>query len=81
MSSFDVESRWPELFDGLTVDQRAAVIDSLGSAWYEGWVPNREDVENVTDHARGALTDEEYLRRADEAAERERGGTRPAVAM
>lgn len=75
---FDIETRWPELFAQLDATQRNAVRQSLASAWHEGWVPDREDVENVTDHARGAIDDAEYLRRVDAAAERRRGaGPRP----
>ncbi|MGW9114510.1 antitoxin VbhA family protein [Microbacterium sp. NPDC055683] len=65
---FDVEERWPELFAQLDGAQRNAVRQSLAAAWHEGWVPNREDVENLTDEARGAIDAEEYLRRVREAA-------------
>jgi hypothetical protein len=66
----DVEQRWPELFFKLTANQRNAVRQSLASAWHEGWRPNREDVENLTDRARGAIDSSEYRRRAREAARR-----------
>ncbi|WP_434157577.1 hypothetical protein [Clavibacter michiganensis] len=69
---FDIEQRWPELFAQLDATQRRAVVQSLASAWHEGWEPNREDVENLTDEARGAIDWDEYLRRADQAAERRR---------
>lgn len=69
---FDIETRWPELFAQLDDVQRNSVRQSLASAWHEGWEPNREDVENLTDRARGAIDRDEYLRRADEAAERRR---------
>lgn len=75
---FDVEQRWPELFGQLDATQRHAVVQSLASAWHEGWVPNREDVANLTDRARGAIDAAEYRRRAHAAAERQRatpGGT------
>lgn len=72
MEKFDVDERWPELFVALNDAQRIAVIQTLASSWHEGWEPNREDVENLTDHARGAIDTEEYLRRADAAAERRR---------
>lgn len=65
---FDIEERWPELFAQLDANQRNAVRQSLAAAWHEGWVPNREDVENLTDEARGAIDESEYLRRAHEAA-------------
>lgn len=68
----DVEEHWPELFEQLGPNERRAVVQSLASAWHEGWVPNREDVENLTDKARGAIDREEYMRRVREAAERRR---------
>ena len=63
-TKFDIEDRWPELFVQLDETQRRAVVQSLASAWHEGWTPNREDVENLTDEARGAIDAEEYRRRA-----------------
>jgi len=65
---FGIEERWPELFAQLDANQRWAVRQSLASAWHEGWVPNREDVENLTDVTRGAIDHAEFLRRAREAA-------------
>ncbi|WP_424937777.1 MULTISPECIES: hypothetical protein [Bacteria] len=72
MEKFDVDERWPELFAQLTATQHVAVLQTLASSWHEGWAPNREDVENLTDHIRGAIDRDEYLRRADTAAERRR---------
>ncbi|HWS52324.1 MAG TPA: hypothetical protein VN241_15035 [Microbacterium sp.] len=72
MEMFDVGERWPRLFAQLSEAQRATVIQTLASSWHEGWEPNRQDVENLTDHARGAIDTEEHLRRADAAAERRR---------
>ena len=70
VSDFDIEARWPELFTQLTDRQRIDVVDTLESSWHEGWVPNREDVENLTDLTRGAIDRDEYRRRAQGAAER-----------
>ncbi|WP_073706540.1 antitoxin VbhA family protein [Glutamicibacter sp. 0426] len=67
---FDIEERWPELFTQLDANQRNAIRQALASAWHEGWVPNREGVENLTDVARGAIDNAEYLRRVREAAHR-----------
>lgn len=69
---FDIEERWPELFEQLDERRRRSVVQTLASSWHEGWVPNREDTENLTDKARGAIDHDEYLRRVDEAAERRR---------
>lgn len=67
---FDVVQRWPELFAQLDETQRRAVVQSLAVSWHEGWIPNREDVENLTDRARGAIDAAEYRRRAQAAARR-----------
>lgn len=69
---FDIEERWPELFDKLDERQRHAVVNTFASSWHEGWVPNREDVENLTDFTRGAIDGDEYMRRVRGAAERRR---------
>ena len=67
--SFDVEARWPELVDQLDADKRRAVVRSLAAGWHEGWEPNREDVADLIDYTRGALTFEDYqARSADKAA-------------
>lgn len=75
---FDVEQRWPELFAELDPIQRRAVVQSLAADWHEGWEPNREDVENLTDRARRAIDRAEYMRRVREAAERRRTVTSTA---
>ncbi|HEY0246617.1 MAG TPA: hypothetical protein VGC45_00005 [Gryllotalpicola sp.] len=68
----DLEARWPELFAGLDELQRRAVVQAFAANWHEGWEPNREDVENLTDLERGAIDRAEYRRRVREAAERHR---------
>lgn len=70
--AFDIEARWPELFAPLDAIGRTAVVNAFASSWHEGWVPNREDVENLTDYVRGAIDEAEYDRRAVGAAERHR---------
>lgn len=69
----DVEQRWPELFDGLDEQQRWNVVQSLAAAWHEGWEPNREDVENLTNYVAGRIDHPEYARRAREAVQQMRG--------
>lgn len=68
--TFDIEERWPELFAQLDEAQRWSVRQSLASAWHEGWVPDREDVADLIDKARGAISFEEYHRRSLAKAER-----------
>lgn len=69
---FNIETRWPELFADLDELTRIHIANAFASSWHEGWVPNREDVENLTDYARGAIDKDEYDRRAADAAERHR---------
>lgn len=64
--------RWPDLFEPLTDEQRAHLIQTLASSWLEGWEPNREDIANLSDLARGAIDEPEYMRRADALAEQRR---------
>ena len=49
------------------------VRQSLAAGWHEGFTPTREDVENLTDYARGAIDFAEYRRRSHAAARREIG--------
>ncbi|MGZ0149744.1 antitoxin VbhA family protein [Kribbella sp. WER1] len=71
--NLDIEQRWPELFAPLDDDQRRSVVQSFANIWHEGWEPNRDDVQNLTDRARGLIDDAEYLRRAEAAADRRAG--------
>ncbi|MFK4761707.1 hypothetical protein ACI3KS_12290 [Microbacterium sp. ZW T5_45] len=63
-ADFNIEARWPELFAGLDERTREIVVDSFASSWHEGWVPNRDDVANLTDLVRGAIDEAEYDRRS-----------------
>lgn len=69
-TEFNIEARWPELFAQLGAAEREAVVNAFASSWHEGWVPNREDVENLTDYARGVIDKAEYDRRVLGAVER-----------
>jgi len=61
---FDVVERWPELFELVTPEQRKAVTSALVAGWHEGWQPNRKDVADLIDYARGAITMDEYKARS-----------------
>ncbi len=69
-TEFNIEARWPELFEQLDETQRRAVVQSLAAAWHEGFEPTREDVENLTDYVRGVIDRNEYRRRAHATARR-----------
>lgn len=66
----DLESRWPELFAPLDAEQRRAVVRALAGSWHEGWEPNREDVADLADYARGVITFDEYQERSAVKAKR-----------
>ncbi|WP_310503993.1 hypothetical protein [Mycetocola sp. BIGb0189] len=44
----------------------------MASAWHEGWEPNRLDVKNITDRARGTLDHAEFTRRSSPAQQKPR---------
>lgn len=67
---FDVAERWPELFEPLTPAQREGVTRALAAGLHEGWQPQREDVADLADYARGAITFDEYQARSLEKADR-----------
>lgn len=67
---FDVAERWPELFEPLTPVQRGGITRALAAGWHEGWQPNREDVADLADYARGAITFDEYQTRSLDKADR-----------
>ena len=69
---FDIESRWPDVFEGLDDQQRWNVVEALAANWHEGWIPNREDVARLTAKVRGDIARYEYVEQADAAAERYR---------
>lgn len=70
MERFDIEERWPELFVQLDDVQRWSVRQSLAAGWHEGFEPTRDDVENLTEFARGAIDFDEYRHRGDHAVRR-----------
>ncbi|HJX77809.1 hypothetical protein [Glutamicibacter sp.] len=65
----DLEQWWPELFAGMDSETRNSIVQAFAGSWHEGWEPNREDVENLTNFVRGEYDREEYLRRAMVQAE------------
>jgi hypothetical protein len=73
---FDIEQRWPDLFDGLTETQRWSVVQSLAAAWHAGWEPNRADVANLTELAGGRIDHAKYIHRSHALSESMRGSAR-----
>jgi hypothetical protein len=54
---------WPDLFDGLTSDERRAVIVAVADNVLEGWQPERADIDALVDVVRGKCTTREYIER------------------
>jgi len=53
--------RWADLFEGLTSDERRAVIVAVADNVLEGWEPERADIEALVDVVRGKCTTAEYI--------------------
>jgi hypothetical protein len=68
-TGFDLILRWNDSFDQLTATQRNGVVHALASAIHEGWEPNSDDLQNLVDYARGAVTEAEYVRCANVSPE------------
>jgi hypothetical protein len=68
-----IETRWPELFTPLDETHRELLNDAFASIWHEGWIPNREDVKDLSEHLQGIIDITEYNRRSRVAAERYTG--------
>lgn len=64
MSTFNIEQRWPELFQNLDEQQRLGVRNTLAALWHEGFEVSERDVENLTDYAAGIIDANEYRVRA-----------------
>lgn len=58
----DWRQRWPELLDGLTAEQRRAVITAVADNVLEGWRPSRADVQALVDVVIGKTSTEDYIR-------------------
>lgn len=65
---FDLPDRYPDLFEGLTEEQRRNVIDPLVSSWLDGYEHSREDVARLIDLELGRISGEEYRKQILERA-------------
>ena len=62
-----IAARWPDLFIGLTSEERSAVVRTCANSWHSGWEPKREDVADVVAVVRGGSVDEAIARATEEA--------------
>ncbi len=53
--------RWPDLFDGLTAEQRHVVMVAVADNVLEGWRPSRADIRALVDVVCGETTTEDYI--------------------
>lgn len=53
--------RWPDLFDGLTAEQRRVVITAVANNVLEGWRPSRAEIQALVDVVCDRTTIEEYI--------------------
>ena len=57
--------RYPDLFAGLTDQQKWNVHNNIANHVMEGWDPGRDDIADLTALERGDIDGDEYVRRAD----------------
>ena len=65
---FDLPDRYPDLFEGLTEEQRRNVIDPLVSSWLDGYEHSREEIARLIDLELGRISWEEYRKQILEHA-------------
>jgi Antitoxin VbhA len=53
--------RWPDLFEGLSAEQRRVVITAVADNVLEGWRPGRADIGALVEVVCGNTTTEEYI--------------------
>jgi hypothetical protein len=54
--------RWADLLDGLTAEERRAVVAAIADNVLEGWRPSRADVQALVDVVCGKTSTEDYIR-------------------
>jgi hypothetical protein len=55
--------RYPDLFAGLTIEQKWNVHNNIASHVLDGWTPDRDDIADLTALTRGDIDGDEYVRR------------------
>ena len=65
---FDIDLRYPDLFEGLTKEQHQRVIQTLVSSWLSGYEHSREEVARFIDLVVGRISGEDYRKQILEHA-------------
>ncbi|HNP56660.1 MAG TPA: hypothetical protein PK331_05325 [Gordonia sp. (in: high G+C Gram-positive bacteria)] len=68
--SMGLDEQFGDLLDTLEPGTRAQLLGSIGSALHEGWEPTRTEMELRVAAARGDITDDEFISRSFELAQR-----------
>lgn len=56
-----LEKLYPDLFEGLTLEQVERLNNSWAAQWHEGWEPNRAQVELSVRRERGEVSRDGYI--------------------
>lgn len=56
-----LEKLYPDLFEGLTLEQVEQLNNSWAAQWHEGWEPNRAQVELSVRRERGEVSRDGYI--------------------
>lgn len=52
--TFDAAATWPDLFEGLTDNQKTSVNEALTALTSDGYVPDKDEVAGIIDGAKQA---------------------------
>ena len=70
---FRIVERWPDLFEGVSASDIEDIVQAFASAFQEGWVPNRPDVEDLVAFHTRRIDFDEYENRSRSLVERNLG--------
>ena len=74
-TEFRIVERWPDLFEDVSEGDTDDIVQTFASAYQEGWVPNRADVEDLVAFHTRRIDFDEYEDRSRSLVERHRGLT------
>ncbi len=63
-TEFRIVERWPDLFEDVSASDTEDIVQAFASAFQEGWVPNRPDVEDLVAFHTRRIDFDEYEQRS-----------------
>ncbi len=63
-TEFRIVERWPDLFEDVSASDTEDIVQAFASAFHEGWVPNRPDVEDLVAFHTRRIDFDEYEQRS-----------------